>query len=342
MIFSIQYLRGLAAIMVVLYHIEIKGRQYDINNLSWFKIGFFGVDLFFIISAFIMCNTTYNKNTTFTRFIGARITRILPLYWLMTLLALIIFLIKPSLVNSSGGVTSIWASFLLAPNGDKFLVNNGWTLSYEFLFYFIFGLSLILPLKNKRLIISSILIFIVSFGYIVNFDSTYYDFITDPILLEFLLGIIAFTILKKYNIPAAMSYTLIFSAIIILLWENNFGAIHLTLGRAVSAGIPMFLLFIGIVRFEDKIKQKTNILLKGIEKLGDSSYSLYLVHPFILSPGAIIAKKIGLVNHPNLFSIFLLLLSVAGGWLCYHYIEKPINHKLKIHTAKRRNIKNAI
>ena len=55
--------------------------------------------------------------------------------------ALIVFLISPNLINSSGGETGIFESFFLIPNGSKFLINNGWTLSYEFYYYFIFSFS---------------------------------------------------------------------------------------------------------------------------------------------------------------------------------------------------------
>ncbi|MBT9431228.1 acyltransferase [Candidatus Sodalis endolongispinus] len=136
MIKSVQYLRAIAALMVVMHHVIIKWRQYDVPSLSWFHIGYYVVDLFFIISAYIMCNTTEQREVTFRRFIFARCTRILPLYWLMTVAALAIFIIKPSVVNSSSGTTSVIASFFLLPDGTRFLVNNGWTLSYEFLFYF--------------------------------------------------------------------------------------------------------------------------------------------------------------------------------------------------------------
>ena len=99
------------------------------------------MELFFIISGFIMCHTTQSSQGRWKdvgHFMVNRFTRILPLYWLLTALALVVFLIAPDKVNSSGGDTKIWQSFLLVPSEGKFLIMNGWTLTYEFFFYLLF------------------------------------------------------------------------------------------------------------------------------------------------------------------------------------------------------------
>ena len=138
---SIQIMRGIASLLVVLLHISVKGGQYDNGALKGFSIGGAGVDLFFIISGYVMCISTVGRPLTFYQFLLLRIRRIIPLYWLVTTVGLAIYLYNPKLVNTSGGETSIWASYVLFPNGKKFLNSNGWTLSYEFFFYFIFGFS---------------------------------------------------------------------------------------------------------------------------------------------------------------------------------------------------------
>ncbi|MFQ1045286.1 acyltransferase family protein [Acinetobacter sp. NIOH-H-8] len=61
MLYSVQFLRGIAALMVVISHTSFKGQQYSVDTLQWYHIGGSGVDLFFIISGFIMCYTTYNR-----------------------------------------------------------------------------------------------------------------------------------------------------------------------------------------------------------------------------------------------------------------------------------------
>src|SRR5687768_4763171 len=132
---SIQIMRGIAAVMVVLLHISVKGGQYGNGALGGFLIGGAGVDLFFIISGYIMCISTAGKQLNFYEFFLHRIQRIIPLYWFSTTVALGIYLYNPGLINTSGGETSIWASYTLIPTRNRLLNSNGWTLSFEFFFY---------------------------------------------------------------------------------------------------------------------------------------------------------------------------------------------------------------
>ncbi|WP_413693887.1 acyltransferase family protein [Psychromonas sp. KJ10-2] len=111
MINSIQYLRGIAAILVVYYHSTIKAVQNNIPDASIYYIGESGVDLFFIISGFIICFVTDNKDFNTLKFLKSRVLRIIPLYWFFTIIALFAYLIVPSMVNSSGGETLILESF---------------------------------------------------------------------------------------------------------------------------------------------------------------------------------------------------------------------------------------
>ena len=134
-ILSIQWMRAIAILMVILQHAAWKGTQYSTNPLGWLKVGEAGVDLFFIVSGFVICHVTYNKTPAPFEFVKARLVRILPLYWLLTCVALVVYLIKPELVNSSGGITSVFHSFTLLPTSSKYLIRNGWTLSYELYFY---------------------------------------------------------------------------------------------------------------------------------------------------------------------------------------------------------------
>ena len=101
MYLSIQYLRALAAIMVVIAHSNHKAMIYNVDLLNFVKIGGGGVDLFFIISGFIMCLTVDRNRQSFTSFMKSRVIRIAPLYWILTCVALTIYLINPNLVKSS-------------------------------------------------------------------------------------------------------------------------------------------------------------------------------------------------------------------------------------------------
>lgn len=333
MIISVQFLRAIAALFVVVSHISLKGQQYTLESFQWFHIGGSGVDLFFIISGFIMCYTTYNKNISFIKFIIARCKRILPLYWLVTLLALMVYVIAPNLVNSSGGQTSIFASFTLIPDGDKYLVQNGWTLSYEFLFYFLFGLSFVF--KNKNLIFCSLIIIIlVVVGLFLRKEQVeltpLFYFLTDSILLEFVFGIICFTIYKSLSFSYFKSFVLICIGSLLMYCQNKYGFINTSFGRTLHSGLPMVMVFLGAIGFESLLRIKKNNLISRLGiLLGDASYSIYLTHPFVLSPVAIIGKHFGLLTSSFIFSSVLLLSSCAVGIFVYLFVEKPLHNYIK-------------
>ncbi|MBT9431229.1 acyltransferase [Candidatus Sodalis endolongispinus] len=121
-----------------------------------------------------------------------------------------------------------------------------------------------------------------------------------------------------------------------LIWENINGSINTPLNRTLYAGLPILLVFLGLVSFEQFIQQFRSRLLNLLETMGDASYSLYLVHGFILSPCAMIAHKLHLTRYPLLFCLFLLLSAVLSGWLCYRYVELPLNKRIKITLAARK------
>lgn len=329
MIYSVQYLRGIAALMVVLHHIEIKGAQYHNNALAGYNIGYFGVDLFFIISGFIMCHTTHNKAISFGQFMSARVKRILPLYWLITCVALAIFIVAPHLINSGGGVTSVWASYLLAPNGARYLVDNGWTLRYEFFFYLIFGFALLIKTSHRGILISSVIAVLATAGFILQPQNPWGYFFLDKLLLEFVMGILAWHILNRWVLPKFIALILLAGGIQALILQNALGLFETPFHRVLSGGLPMMMIFIGLVRFEYFFLQSRQLLFKFFERLGDSSYSLYLAHPFALSPTAMICRKLGLANNTLLFIGMLLTTALISGWVCYRYIEQPLAQWIK-------------
>lgn len=329
MLISVQYLRAFAAIMVVLTHISHKLNVNSIDMLEWFTIGHYGVDLFFIISGFIMCLTVDKKQITFRSFMTARFIRILPLYWLLTTVALAVFLIEPSIVNSSGGNTSILTSYFLLPTEDKFLIRNGWTLSYEFLFYIIF--SAFLFSKNHKVYSSILLLSLVVFNLFVHSDSIIISFITSPLLIEFLLGMLAYEILKRDVLSTFYGGVLVFLSLAFLILLNVFGPLSNFLGRSLYAGFPMFLFFLGFVSLE-KFMPK----LECLYKVGMSSYSLYLLHPFLLSGVTVIFKLFGLTYFPILYMAAMFFISLVFGYLCYIFLESIMDNKIRsvIYKAK--------
>lgn len=322
-------MRAIAAVLVVINHAAWKGEQYSSNPLGWFNIGGVGVDLFFIISGYIMCHTVYLKKISFNRFLVARIKRIIPLYWVLTTMALAIFFIFPEKVNSSGGVVSIIHSYTLfpVPVEEKYLIQNGWTLSYEFFFYFLFAICLGLTSKYKFILPATIIITLVSLGNFSTEGNYLLEFITNPLLLEFSFGIVAFYIFRINQLSFTLGFFLIVLSILSIAFVNAYDPNY---PRVINWGIPAVLFFVGMMTFESFFKQKkTNIIAKLFKMIGDSSYSLYLFHPFSLVVFSILFSKTGLHNFGYLFVFSLLCSSIISGYLCYFLLEKNLLRIIK-------------
>lgn len=326
MIVSIQYLRGIAALMVVLTHIRIKGQQYQTGSAEGFTIGGDGVDLFFIISGFIMCFTTHSQSLSPARFMINRAVRILPLYWVLTLVALLVFLIAPDKVNASGGTTGIAESFLLLPTGARFLIHNGWTLSYEFYYYAIFALFLCLNARTwlrYRAVLLTLILLSLS-GVVIRPESAAGQFLFSELLMEFALGIVAWIIYCGYRPGNRLAGLLLLSGITFLLGKNICGVPEGVTSKVLTSGLPMFFIFLGLISLEEQIKRLRGPLSKALSLLGNSSYSLYLAHPFALSPLAMMLKHMQLLSAP-LFTSVLLAGSLITGIATWYLLEKPLS-----------------
>jgi exopolysaccharide production protein ExoZ len=327
-IYSIQYLRAFAAILVLFWHLKYKSAQFGTDLLSGYAFGFAGVDVFFVISGFVMC-FIYTRSKAGRGSLGAfwsrRFARIMPLYWLLTCVALVVYLIDPSKVNSSGGTTSIWKSFVLVPGQDKFLIENGWTLSYEMYFYALFSLAFLFVDKTRGAFAVCALIAVLVSTNLLHVVSL--PFLTSPLLFEFAFGIVIFLILSH----GSGAWTRRLGVISLLAGLVGLASVHITStvvpnSVALTVGLPAALIVFGVVSQESLISRAPSLLLA---RLGDSSYSMYLFHPFILSVAAIVFRKLRLGGYgivPELAYWLLVAVSVlvASYWL-FRFIETPLN-----------------
>ena len=160
---GLQYLRGIAALMVVFYH----SRSYFGDVPDWTRIGSRGVDIFFVISGFIMAYATRHLADDVTAikasliFLSKRFIRVVPLYWVALLWASSVYWInwvstsgslEELYLNISPELISIAKDFLFIPHlsidedeqGEIFpVLIQGWTLNYEMFFYFIFAIAML-------------------------------------------------------------------------------------------------------------------------------------------------------------------------------------------------------
>ncbi|UWS31107.1 acyltransferase family protein [Erwinia pyrifoliae] len=315
---SLQWLRAVAVLLVVGWHVMVKANVLNITSEQYFAIGNAGVDLFFIISGFIMAYTLQKQDNGRVFFVK-RLARIIPLYWFFSLTALIIYLYNPNMVNSHTEHTTILNSFTLFPiENHAMLIDVGWTLRYEFIFYSILSICLIFR-KDTGLKLCSILLLAIPFtSYFFNQRGFYFDFLTNEILMGFSFGIIAYYVNRKIYIYSKSIITILLGLALLLTLENYTPHLH----RTFKYGVPMLLILFGTLKLNQK---GSNCISKVLSITGDASYSIYLSHMFTIGIAILASRKILLgTKFDYLFIPFSILASTIVGIVIFHYIEKPL------------------
>jgi len=304
-------MRAIAAILVVLSHISIKSLAYAHYEMDWAKYGVIGVDIFFIISGYIMMFIVQKRENSIKLFLKSRFIRIIPLYWVLSLIALLAYLYNPNIVNSSTGDTTILSSFLLIPGNGTFLLATGWTLSYEFYFYFLFSIALFFKFQYRYFVPMLFIILLVGYGYILN-DTSF--FFSDR-LLEFLVGMVAFMTYKPSKMNSIFPLLLLVSSILVFQFLE--GMAHI-----IQYGVSATLFFVSMIHLESFFRKYQGVwIAKIFEKIGESSYSLYLTHLFVLGGVSRILGTEAAQAYPYSYIVALFIGSIVAGHLCYLYLE---------------------
>ena len=335
---NIQGLRGIAVLFVVLFHLTKIEEKYGGNITilpDIFNFGMIGVDFFFVISGFIMIYISHDKFQSFENsknFLYRRFARIYPTYWFYTIIVLIIFIIKPSMVNSSqGNQVDILASFLLYPSNILPMVMVGWTLIHEVYFYcFFFLLFWLTPEKYivKYLLIWAIIIIVLRLLLDTLFlQSPLINLLTHPLTLEFITGAIFGKFFLIYqNIHFKSIYLMLIGFVIITLSGYSFyvqGYIPPQEWlRVVYLGIPALIILIISVFLENN-----NVLFpKFLTYIGNASYSIYLSHILTLSALGHLWKYFSNDEiYDNLLVLPIILVgAIVVGIISYNFLEKPL------------------
>jgi len=271
---ALQYLRAVAALAVVYSHAVI---QVDGYEKFLVDTGSFGVDIFFVISGFIMIYIAKPENT-FGQFMINRIRRVVPLYWFFTLLMGVILLVLPdvfkatffnvkSLVYSLGFVPH-WS--MVTPTEAWPIVAPGWSLNYEMYFYFVFALSLFLPFNYRIAFISVFITAVFLAAQIIAVDSSaIVHFFSYSIVFEFIFGmLLAYAWQRGLRVKSSVAWLILIAASAALF-------LPIPGPRIIEYGIPS-LLIVGACLYINIGENKLGVLL------GDASYALYLSHIFTL------------------------------------------------------------
>jgi len=295
----VQALRAFAALAVAFHHIANDCITNGGDPAGWFTAAtkFFpwdaGVDIFFVISGFVIVHASaklfaFKGGTKI--FLRRRLQRITPLYWLMTTLFLMVLLAGRSTINGDiGGPAYILASYLFIPwpRPDGALqpaFGLGWTLNYEMFFYAVFTPFLLLPRKPAVIAATILLAAFAGCGAAFGFTNPQLSFWSNPIILEFCAGMILALAPPaiSLNIPARLVL------VILALTGLHFAAIAPPQWRAATYGIPALLL---VAAATLGAPAKLSGIDRALVRLGDASYALYLIHPFIMRAFTVLWHK---------------------------------------------------
>jgi exopolysaccharide production protein ExoZ len=314
---SLQILRALAAMSVVYFHVGAS-----------LKFGSYGVDLFFVLSGFVIAMAA-SKDNNAVRFSVNRITRVIPLYWIMTSGVMVVAIMYPTLLNSTTANFGNYAKSLFfipyfKENGFLHpMLAVGWTLNYEMLFYAMAAFSLAINSSRFFQITSALVGISFGLGYILPDGTPYAELLRTTLLFDFFLGMVAFRI-RKTDFFSKVPKVCIVLAIVTLYAIMAFHELNDTGERLLTFGLPSFMMVLLILQLEPFFALPT-AFNKLLVHLGDASYATYLSHFFVVEfMRKVLPRKIsGFSIYTPLGVSAAVCLSLAVGSLIYLLIDKP-------------------
>lgn len=330
---SVQALRAIAALMVVVFHAasHCDTRSLTPASFQWWVNGSAGVDIFFVISGIVIVLSAQRLRASVDSwrvFLFARVRRIVPMYWLVTIAKLGIIIAAPAMISRAAplGVWHVLGSFLFIPipdasGSDLPVVEIGWTLTYEMMFYGVITLALFSRTKILPLAVCALGMFAACRFLTSEFGNT--------IVVEFLFGVVIATYMDRFRIATPVAAILL-SVGFVLICCMPIGSGVL---RPLTWGLPAAAVVLGAVALETPAQR---FLPAGLLLLGDASYSLYLSHGFVIP----VIYDVG--KHAHLLGGGLMVTTVLGG-VCasalfavclYLAVERPLLRRMSV--SKRR------
>ena len=351
MLINIQFLRFVAAMLVVYYHSSAHVKSTGIDQGFLFAtfeaVGFAGVDIFFVISGFIMAFTTANDTGSGPgiSFFKRRFARIYSGYWPFYLLAIAVF----AWVGGSHLTdTALLRSAILWPGGVP-LISVSWTLIYEMYFYILFTLLILFSGPKRESLLIIMLCGIVAWSIYSQFVRHAYDpgsleylslseaYMFSPYMAEFLAGSLLAGWLSRR--PMGQSWSWLLIGIVLFLaggWINNAwfdGRIeqgYFIFWRVLTFGTASLFMVIGLVRLE---YQSKTAAVRFSLAAGGASYAIYLSHVLLLTATQHLGFNHLLGQHAPwvvqtaflAYGAFILFYSIIH----YRMIERPLHRVFK-------------
>jgi exopolysaccharide production protein ExoZ len=328
---GLQILRFAAAMLVAVMHITQAISIYITGQgeSHYWGAGTAGVDIFFVISGFVMAISTRGlpesgpaRRGAAWVFMKRRLVRVVPLYWFYTLLKASLILAVPTLaMKSSIEPAHLTASLLFIPMVSPWgLVQPtlpvGWTLNFEMLFYAVFAIAIALGAPRIRF---CLLVFLSVFLAAQHFpQSTALAFYAQSIIFEFILGVAIAHALMRFGSPGPVFGLLL--VVVGTVFMFAFG--WRTDGeRLFPWGVGAAVVVLGAIWLEPWVTRSPGA--PQMSFLGDASYSIYLSHPFVVPAGVLLLRWAGVHDGTAILLLVSAMVVVAGS-LSHVLLEKPM------------------
>jgi peptidoglycan/LPS O-acetylase OafA/YrhL len=326
---TVEACRGLAAMLVVLYHASGGAFEhyFGYRPTSWFQFGRAGVDFFFVLSGFIILHVHFadiGRPDRWTHFAWRRVMRIYPVYWIVTLIVLIAALAIPAMAAwAQMEPAALVKSFLLWPQAHEPLVTVAWTLEHEMLFYTLFGIAVLSRGLGMAVLALWLVAILAAFAW-PQPSSIVLRFVTSPYNFEFFIGMGAALLLRRGPVPAPILAVGLGAAMFLATGTAE----NMELGlpgptRYLGYAIGAALVLLGLAELERSRGWRAPAVLV---LLGASSYSIYLVHlnAVILSAKILAWLGAGLMVPKLVLFGFVVAAGTAAGLVFYLLIERPL------------------
>ena len=332
---GIQELRGVAVLLVVAVHAIFAGMAQThraflpaVPNLTFFGNG--GVDLFFVISGFVMAHTLARPQTART-FLIARWRRIWPLYIVGSLIFVALF---PD--DRTQQMATLVPTFLILPLTDTAAyhlpaLKIGWTLGFETLFYLVVALAI--AGRRGQVFVLAAMTFAAAASFVLTPVWAPLRMLVNPLAGEFTFGILMWLAWRWP--PARAASPAVFTAAVLALLAGIAGLIPITvstdpeeavsghsLARVIVWGLPWAGVTFGLACRQPRSRKDASVL----SRIGDASYSIYVFHLTAI----VVITRSGVVPTGSIYLYVALVAaaSIAVGLAAYRWIERPLLHRL--------------
>lgn len=327
---GIQYLRAIAALMVVYYHlvgqVPALASHFRFDTVIDSAHLWSGVCVFFVISGFVMYVT--GRNSSAADFAWKRVARIVPLYWSVTFAVCALALLDPQVLHRTAlSVDSLLKSLLFVPyanpgqGGQLFpILVPGWTLDYEMAFYSLFAVTLFAPTRWRAWIIGAAISASALLGFLYPRDRVYsiWGFYTSAIVLLFAAGVVLGVAYvhardRKLNLPVpkwVWAAAMVLGFWLVLADVPHFRVWQLAGSVTIVGAALAWEYQYGLPRW------------RALLLLGDASYSIYLVHLFAFG----LVRTVWVRMHGQsalVFGILAVGSALALALITYQLIERP-------------------